>query len=73
MRSLADLSRRKRMKAEIRLVALESDLSRRNQMKAEGRREKPWFRISAEPPTQHAVFEEEWIKQGGPVKSWLPK
>ena len=61
------------MKAEIRLVALESDLSRRNQMKAEGRREKPWFRISAEPPTHHAVFEEEWIKQGGPVKSWLPK
>jgi len=21
----------------------------------------------------HAVFDEEWIKQGGPVKSWLPK
>jgi hypothetical protein len=21
----------------------------------------------------HAVLDEEWIKQGGPVKSWLPK
>ena len=21
----------------------------------------------------HAEFDEEWIKQGGPVKSWLPK
>jgi hypothetical protein len=30
------LSRRNPMKAEIRIVALESDLSRRNQMKAEG-------------------------------------